>query len=191
MVSELRIFVMYVISNYRSFYFIDMCSNAVGRKQTPTLRPEVSIVIIYTTTRQQQQPHRLVLPLGRGQRIPSAPAALTRVQKLEQPPSQAPDNVKIKPWTAYGSYPHLPPIVVAATFQAIAFVSEHLEPLQSASKRQETGRATLALAVDGATINDEDAISSLHWTLSTIALLSIHSLLVIKSHAQMGWSGDL
>ena len=87
-----------------------------------------------------------------------APAALAQVQKLEQPPPQAPNNVKIKPWTVYGSYPHLSPIVVAATFQAIAFVSKHLEPLQSASKCQETRRATLALAADGATINDEDAI---------------------------------
>lgn len=131
-----------------------------------------------------------------------------------------------------------PPIVIVATFQVIAFVSKHLEPLQSASKHQETRRATLALAVDGANINDEDAIiqslakqaglaevgdtsllamdicrigrvrpfspwpkpwgcslssltSSLHWTLLTIALLSIHSLSVIKSLAQMGWSGDL
>ena len=29
-----------------------------------------------------------------------------------------------------------PPIVIVATFQVIAFVSKHLEPLQSASKRQ-------------------------------------------------------
>ena len=33
--------------------------------------------------------------------------------------------------------------------------------------------------------------SSLHWTLLMIALLSIHSLSVIKSLVQMGWSGDL